>query len=414
MLSFLLLGEAPAAASSPQPLVPGERQCNTPSAEPVTDELDADGRPRWSRFYSVKDVCLAIRPEACGMRLDVGFGQDSDDFDPLHALRQWVDLFEAGCGGTPLEAVRKAGTGVALTVQHINTYNQDSLQHQAASLLAMYADADKDMQTRLARTTSVVLPQYSSRVQLDDEMQWLEGMLGVVLPKCVLPNKCNDGQRELYACAELAEPTCFDELIIHRQVGPWRASHEQQQEQSKQSPDAAAAMGRGRQLFANASEVRRFQWRAASTLHLPSCSPPSEKLTATLAVRRDSRGYANWEEIIAKAKALVARHPPWRLELWEPKAEELAGQAQRLACTDLLVTVQGAHATNMIFMPPRAGVLFTARCGCRCGPRARAFKAQPHARLLPFTLDPGRGNQVPERLHARARGAAEPPLVGHA
>ena len=173
MLSFLLLGEAPAAASSPQPLVPGERQCNTPSAEPVTDELDADGRPRWSRFYSVKDVCLAIRPEACGMRLDVGFGQDSDDFDPLHALRQWVDLFEAGCGGTPLEAVRKAGTGVALTVQHINTYNQDSLQHQAASLLAMYADADKDMQTRLARTTSVVLPQYSSRVQLR-ELQLLE------------------------------------------------------------------------------------------------------------------------------------------------------------------------------------------------------------------------------------------------
>ena len=65
MLSFLLLGEAPAAASSPQPLVPGERQCNAPIAEPITDELDADGRPRWSRFYSVKDVCLAIRPEPC-------------------------------------------------------------------------------------------------------------------------------------------------------------------------------------------------------------------------------------------------------------------------------------------------------------------------------------------------------------
>ena len=127
---------------------------------------------------------------------------------------------------------------------------------------------------------------------------------------------------------------------------------------------------RNRQLFASAADVRRFQWRAASTLKLPECPPPSEKLTVTMAVRRDARGYVNWDELIGKTRSLLKRvtpegETPWTLELWEPKAEDLHGQAQRLSCTDLLLSVQGAHASNMMFMPPRAGVLFTARCGCK-------------------------------------------------
>lgn len=211
------------AASGPHPegpLLPGERQCSAINAHPITGALDANGRPRWSRFYSVKNVCVAPRPDACGTRLEVGFDDGkAGDFDPLHALRQWMDLFESGCGGSPLEGVRKESTGLAFTVQHINAYNEESIQHQAAALLAMFGDAgeDKEMQKRLARVTSVVLPQYASREQLQGEMQWLTGMLGVVLPKCV-SNKCKEGKRELHACAELAEPVCFDELIVHRQV----------------------------------------------------------------------------------------------------------------------------------------------------------------------------------------------------
>lgn len=223
MLSLLLLGEGAASPHAAGPLVPGERQCNVPTAEPITPAKDADGKLRWSRFYSVKHVCVAPRPKACGSRLEASFDQaEQGEFDPLHALTQWVDLFEAGCGGTPLEALRKESTGLAFTVQHINTYNQDSMQHQAASLLALYGDGnageDKEMQARLARATSVLLPQYSSKGQLQEEAQWLVDMLGVVLPKCVLPNKCKEGQRELQACNELAEPICFDELIVHRQV----------------------------------------------------------------------------------------------------------------------------------------------------------------------------------------------------
>jgi len=223
MLSLLLMSEGPALASLPHsdgPLVPGERQCAPIKAHPITEALDAKGGPNWSRFYSVKNVCVAPRPDACGTRLEAGFDDDdSGDFDPLNALRQWLDLFESGCGGTPLEGVRKESAGLAFTVQHINAYNEESIQHQAAALLAMFGDAgeDKEMQKKLARVTSVVLPQYASREQLAGEMQWMTGMLGVVLPKCV-SNKCKEGQRELHACAELAEPVCYDELIVHRQV----------------------------------------------------------------------------------------------------------------------------------------------------------------------------------------------------
>ena len=371
MLSLLLMSEGPVLASLPDAdgaLVPAERQCAAIKAHPITEALDAKGRPNWSRFYSVKNVCVAPRAGwlGCGTRLEAGFDDDaSGDFDPLNALRQWLDLFESGCGGTPLEGVRKESAGLAFTVQHINAYNEESIQHQGASLLAMFGDAgeDKEMQKRLARVTSVVLPQYASREQLAGEMQWLTGMLGVVLPKCV-SNKCKEGQRELHACAELAEPVCFDELIVHRQVGPWSASH------GKAQKEKEAADMRNRQLFASAADVRRFQWRAASTLKLPECPPPSEKLTVTMAVRRDARGYVNWDELIGKTRSLLKRvtpegETPWTLELWEPKAEDLHGQAQRLSCTDLLLSVQGAHASNMMFMPPRAGVLFTARCGCK-------------------------------------------------
>ena len=329
MLSLLLMSEAPALASLPDAdgaLVPAERQCAAIKAHPITEALDAKGRPNWSRFYSVKNVCVAPRAGwlGCGTRLEAGFDDDaSGDFDPLNALRQWLDLFESGCGGTPLEGVRKESAGLAFTVQHINAYNEESIQHQGASLLAMFGDAgeDKEMQKRLARVTSVVLPQYASREQLAGEMQWLTGMLGVVLPKCV-SNKCKEGQRELHACAELAEPVCFDELIVHRQVGPWSASH------GKAQKEKEAADMRNRQLFASAADVRRFQWRAASTLKLPECPPPSEKLTVTMAVRRDARGYVNWDELIGKTRSLLKRvtpegETPWTLELWEPKAEDL-------------------------------------------------------------------------------------------
>ena len=58
-----------------------------------------------------------------------------------------------------------------------------------------------------------------------------------------------------------------------------------------------------------------------------------------------------------------------KLNVWEANSEpeSLAKQAARLACTDLLVSVHGAQATNMIFMPPTSGMIYAARCGCTQG-----------------------------------------------
>ena len=118
--------------------------------------------------------------------------------------------------------------------------------------------------------------------------------------------------------------------------------------------------------FPNTSFVQSFHKRAAEVLQLKTCPGLGKWLTLTLVVRRDARGYTNWDEIIKKTDAVVERHKPWRFKIWEAgsEPESLAKQAARLACTDLLVSVHGAQSTNMIFMPPTAGIIYAARCGC--------------------------------------------------
>ena len=121
-----------------------------------------------------------------------------------------------------------------------------------------------------------------------------------------------------------------------------------------------------RTYFPSIDFARSFHKRAAEVLQLETCPGFGHWLTLTLVVRRDARGYANWEEIINKTAAVVEAHKPWKLNVWEANSEpeSLAKQAARLACTDLLVSVHGAQATNMIFMPPTSGMIYAARCGC--------------------------------------------------
>ena len=322
----------------------------------IGSETDSKGKPRWSRFYTLRDVCVSSRPRWCGTQLDTGFGmtrQGSQQFQPLDTTQKLLDVFPRNCTIKVPDNARHEASGLAFTVQHFRTFQSDSILNQASSALSLDWDAayTVGMMSKLAKTSTVLLPQFSSREQLETDAPWLMGMLDVVLPKCVLPHMCPSG-RQLRTCDNLTQPVCFDELLVHRQVGPWlrRMSSEGDLD---------------RKFFPEMADARRFQRRAADVLELPKCPPVYKRLTITLAVRRDALGYSNWAEIIAKVTGLVSSREPWFLEVWEPKAESLAAQAKRLACTDLLVAGAGSHMTNMIFLPPRAGVIFTARCGCR-------------------------------------------------
>ena len=322
----------------------------------IGSETDSKGKPRWSRFYTLRDVCVSSRPRWCGTQLDTGFGmtrQGSQQFQPLDTTQKLLDVFPRNCTIKVPDNARHEASGLAFTVQHFRTFQSDSILNQASSALSLDWDAayTVGMMSKLAKTSTVLLPQFASREQLETDAPWLMGMLDVVLPKCVLPHMCPSG-RQLRACDNLTQPVCFDELLVHRQVGPWlrRMSSEGDLD---------------RKFFPEMADARRFQRRAADVLELPKCPPVYKRLTITLAVRRDALGYSNWAEIIAKVTGLVSSREPWFLEVWEPKAESLAAQAKRLACTDLLVAGAGSHMTNMIFLPPRAGVIFTARCGCR-------------------------------------------------
>ena len=322
----------------------------------IGSETDPKGKPRWSRFYTLRDVCVSSRPRWCGTQLDTGFGmtrQGSQQFQPLDTTQKLLDVFPRNCTIKVPDNARHEASGLAFTVQHFRTFQSDSILNQASSALSLDWDAayTVGMMSKLAKTSTVLLPQFSSREQLETDAPWLMGMLDVVLPKCVLPHMCPSG-RQLRTCDNLTQPVCFDELLVHRQVGPWlrRMSSEGDLD---------------RKFFPEMADARRFQRRAADVLELPKCPPVYKRLTITLAVRRDALGYSNWAEIIAKVTGLVSSREPWFLEVWEPKAESLAAQAKRLACTDLLVAGAGSHMTNMIFLPPRAGVIFTARCGCR-------------------------------------------------
>jgi len=322
----------------------------------IGSETDPKGKPRWSRFYTLRDVCVSSRPRWCGTQLDTGFGMTrhgSQKFQPLDTTQKLLDVFPRNCTIKVPDNARHEASGLAFTVQHFRTFQSDSILNQASSALSLDWDAayTVGMMSKLAKTSTVLLPQFSSREQLETDAPWLMGMLDVVLPKCVLPHMCPSG-RQLRACDNLTQPVCFDELLVHRQVGPWlrRMSSEGDLD---------------RKFFPEMTDARRFQRRATDVLELPKCPPVYKRLTITLAVRRDALGYSNWAEIIAKVTGLVSSREPWFLEVWEPKAESLAAQAKRLACTDLLVAGAGSHMTNMIFLPPRAGVIFTARCGCR-------------------------------------------------
>jgi hypothetical protein len=319
----------------------------------IGSETDSKGKPRWSRFYTLRDVCVSSRPRWCGTQLDTGFGmtrQGSQQFQPLDTTQKLLDVFPRNCTIKVPDNARHEASGLAFTVQHFRTFQPDSILNQASSALSLDWDAAYTV-GMMAKTSTVLLPQFSSREQLETDAPWLMGMLDVVLPKCVLPHMCPSG-RQLRTCDNLTQPVCFDELLVHRQVGPWlrRMSSEGDLD---------------RKFFPEMADARRFQRRAADVLELPKCPPVYKRLTITLAVRRDALGYSNWAEIIAKVTGLVSSREPWFLEVWEPKAESLAAQAKRLACTDLLVAGAGSHMTNMIFLPPRAGVIFTARCGCR-------------------------------------------------
>ena len=329
--------------------------CTLPHPPGIGSETDPKGKPRWSRFYTLRDVCVSSRPRWCGTQLDTGFGmyrKGNQQFQPLDTTQKLLDVFPRNCTIKVPNNARHETSGLAFTVQHYRTFQADSILNQASSALSLDWDAayTVGMMPKLAKTSTVLLPQFSSHEQLETDAPWLMGMLDVVLPKCVLPHMCPNG-RQLRACDNLTQPVCFDELLLHRQVGPWLRRFSSETDLD-------------RKFFPEMADARRFQRRATEVLDLPKCPPVYKRLTITLAVRRDALGYTNWAEIIAKVTGLVSSREPWFLEVWEPKAESLAAQAKRLACTDLLVAGAGSHMTNMIFLPPRSGVIFTARCGC--------------------------------------------------
>ena len=259
--------------------------CELPHPPGIGDENDLNGRSRWSRFYTLRDVCVTQKMQ-CGGTLPTGFGIDgSSRFNPLDAFQEWLDIVPAGCNNTGKDVPRE-GTGLAFTVQHYRAFNPDSILHQASSSLSLDWDAayTRGMQAKLAHTSSVLLPQFTSREQLEEKSPWLLGMLDVVLPRCVLPHLCTDGQPNLRSCENMSAPVCFDELLIHRQVGPWLR---------RNTTELTGPYPVGRKFFPEFSDARRFQRRAAEILGLPKCPPVYKRLTLTLAVRRDATGCAS-------------------------------------------------------------------------------------------------------------------------
>ena len=339
--------------------------CKSPAA--LADErTDA-----WSHFYVVRDVCVSGRTR-CGTQPSNGFGDNDAVFNPLSVFERWLDFYERSCPELPKDA-RQEAFGLAFVVQHVDTFFPFNIGHQADSLLSLYSDMQlrPHVEQRLAKASTVLMPQFANSSGLQTEWPWLVDML-----KIVLPNKPDGSERQLRACDELANrpPICFDELVIHRQVGPWintggRANREldyQDARQRRVDQPQAVVPEVHRTYFPSIDFARSFHTRAAEVLQLETCPGLGHWLTLTLVVRRDARGYANWEEIINKTAAVVEAHKPWTLNVWEANSEpeSLAKQAARLACTDLLVSVHGAQATNMIFMPPTSGMIYAARCGC--------------------------------------------------
>ena len=338
--------------------------CKSPTA--LADErTDA-----WSHFYVLRDVCVSGRTR-CGTQPQNGFGDDDPVFNPLSVFERWLDFYERGCPEKPKD-YRQEAFGLAFVVQHVDTFFPFNIGHQADSLLSLYSDMQlrPHVERRLAKASSVLMPQFANTSGLQTDWPWLVDML-----KIVLPNTTDGGERQLRACDELANrpPICFDELVIHRQVGPWintggRASREldYQNERRRRVDPQGDVPEVHRTYFPNLGFAQSFHKRAAEVLQLKACPGFGNWLTLTLVVRRDARGYANWDEIINKTTAVVERHKPWMLTVWEANSEpeSLAKQAARLACTDLLVSVHGAQSTNMIFMPPTAGMIYVARCGC--------------------------------------------------
>ena len=365
-------GMPPQTALMPQPRDDANVQldrgpCKSPEA--IADErTDA-----WSRFYVVRDVCIKGR-QRCGSQPRNGFEREEQAFNPLSVLEKWADIYELSCPGKPSDARREA-KGLAFVVQHVDTFFPFNIAHQADSLLSLYSDmtSSSHMTERLANASSVLLPQFLSDESLH-AWPWLVDMLKVVLPNATT------GERVMRTCEDLAArpPICFDELIVHRQMGPWvNKDGGDRRKLHKINPELLPSPSPGpfddvrddaaevsRMYFPSESTAKSFRQRAKEVLQLPTCPDVGKSLTLTLVVRRDARGYKNWDEIINQTAELVAQHKPWTFSYWEPKSESLATQAARFACTDLLVSVHGAHAMNMIFMPPTAGVIYAARCGC--------------------------------------------------
>ena len=321
------------------------------STKPLNDMHDILNR--WAELYQASDVCLRARPGTCDgdyhhLTKDAMFAKDGA-FDPFDVLRATVDVVPRCSVRGP---TRNVALGVEFVVQHGTSYKYDNLWHETDSLMPLFSDMRRKYVESLlpgahSGQLAVVMTQVASNASLHSDLPWMAGMLKLVLPDAF-------ARAPTLSCKELsATTTCFDKLLLHRQHGPWELQH------PAQLPEAHLFQYA---VFHSPNDARSFRARAKRQLRLPACS--STHKTLSFVYRTDARGYTNTHAIIKAAEALVKKHRGWRLSAWEPQVESLAKQAARFACTDLLVTVHGAHASNMIFLPEHAGVVWTAPCGC--------------------------------------------------
>ena len=307
-----------------------------------------------------------------------------------------------------------------MTVDHFGmTLVAKNIEHQSDTLMSLYQDAHRGEALALLNASAdaadalpVILPQIPDRDELSAHYPWLDGMLSIVLPRPAAP----------LTCGQLERPACFGRLLVHRQVyrprGAWLAAINNTRrgnatagsaadatissggEEATASGDANAtsgdaaidatrltalngtarnaaappananaSLGRadGRHFFASTEQAAQFRAHATSALGLPAvCPGPEWQRTVTLIYRHDARGYVNTEQMIAALQQTVDgyRNQGWRLKLVEPSTEPLRAQAAHWACSDLVVTVHGAHAANMMFLRNTSGVVMTAPCGC--------------------------------------------------